>query len=106
MRIFAQNSVEATQHFKKKPKYGRQTFQTGAWEISFKSPGCPAFLEKVRLIDWREKKILVHHAGTNPAPPCYDCGNSGPTVVQCTFKHDARKQKRMYHSYDRGSYET
>ncbi|POM77527.1 Hypothetical protein PHPALM_5077 [Phytophthora palmivora] len=31
------------------PKYGRQTFQTGAWEIYFKSPGCPGFLENVKI---------------------------------------------------------
>ncbi|KAK1940020.1 hypothetical protein P3T76_008343 [Phytophthora citrophthora] len=74
------------------PKYGRQTFQTGAWEIFFKTPGCPAFLEKIRFIDWMGKKILVHHAGTNPAPPCYNCGNSGHTVVECKSKQDAWKR--------------
>ncbi|EGZ18555.1 hypothetical protein PHYSODRAFT_454714, partial [Phytophthora sojae] len=59
------------------PKYGRQMFQTGAWEIYFKSPGCPSFLDKVKFINWMGKKILVQHVGTNPAPPCYNCGVSG-----------------------------
>ncbi|EGZ04652.1 hypothetical protein PHYSODRAFT_455935, partial [Phytophthora sojae] len=59
------------------PKYRRQMFQTGAWEIYFNSPGCPSFLDKVKFINWIGKKILVHHVGTNPAPPCYNCGVSG-----------------------------
>lgn len=71
------------------PKYGRQIFQTGVWEIYFRSPACPKFLEKIRFINWMGTKILVHHVGTNPAPPCYNCGVPGHTVAQCRAQPDA-----------------
>ncbi|OWY98482.1 hypothetical protein PHMEG_00030746 [Phytophthora megakarya] len=70
------------------PKSGRQTFQTGAWEIYFKSPACPAFLDGIRFFNWVGTKILVHHAGNNPAPPCYNCGRPGHTVAQCRASSD------------------
>ncbi|OWY96852.1 hypothetical protein PHMEG_00032773 [Phytophthora megakarya] len=41
-------------------KYGGQIFQTGVWEIYFKSPGCPPFLDK--YISW--VRIQHRHATT------------------------------------------
>lgn len=70
------------------PSSGRQTFQTGAWEIYFLSAGCPAFLEGIRFINWIGSKILVHHVGSSPAPPCYNCGRSGHTVARCRAAAD------------------
>eukprot|EP00644_Phytophthora_capsici_P015909 jgi/Phyca11/122996/e_gw1.49.242.1 len=64
------------------PSWGNQACQTGVWEIYFRSSGCPEFLDGIRFINWMGTKILVHHAGINPAPPCYNCGRPGHTVVQ------------------------
>ncbi|OWZ21909.1 hypothetical protein PHMEG_0003460 [Phytophthora megakarya] len=32
--------------------------------------------------------ILVYHVGLNPAPPCYNCGTPGHTMIQCRSQLD------------------
>ncbi|ETP01139.1 hypothetical protein F441_21571, partial [Phytophthora nicotianae CJ01A1] len=70
------------------PTIGDQILQTDTWDIFFKSPHCPEFLEGIRFLDWEGTKILVHHISRSPASPCFSCGGHGHMRPMCTVTDD------------------